>query len=254
MSTRVLSLALSLLLICFGNGCALTGATSTFEVALEAPANAPPMRLGSVTYEPSESRLANVGTFDWGKYGEEDLSTLGASLEQSLKPLEPEPGLASHEVHVRVRRFLVAHSNNEALAFACVSWALTDPDGELAFVEQFYARDHVVLWGTVGGTKDTVHEGIATRVLRSAVRVAAAGEPVPPFHAENTFGRFEAAMVGMPESLTSVHVGGLYLGGAFYVFSSRYSGDSQVSWVKAHDHFDWSGHLQRRRLGRTPHS
>lgn len=250
---RLTVLVLSTLLLVFGNGCALTGATSSFEVALEAPANTPAVRLGSVTYEPHQSRLANVGSYAWGKYGEDDLGTLTASLNRSLKPVVPEAGEPSHAVHVRVRRFLVAHSNSEGLAFACVSWALTDPDGELAFVEQFYARDHVVMWGTVGGTKDTVHEGIATRVLRTAVRVAAAGEPVAPYRAENTFGRFEDAMAGLPESLTSIHMGTLYLGGAFYIYSARYTGGSNVRWVQADDHFDWYRYLNAsHEAARTP--
>jgi len=77
-----------------------------------------------------------------------------------------------------------------------------------------------------------VHEGIATRVLGTAVRVAAAGKPCPPYRAEKTFGQFEDAMEGLPESLTSVHMGTLYLGGAFYIYSARSTGGSNVGWVR----------------------
>lgn len=234
---RLLFVACSLVLL---NGCGLTGSTSGFRVEVPRAAKSAPLTLASVEIEPNQTRLVNVGSYAWGEYDGDDLAVLRSSMAESLEPLKPTPGAASHRVHVVVRRFLVSHSNSEGLALACVAWALSAPDGSIAFHEQFYASRYVRLWGTVGGIKNSVHEGIANRVLRTAARVAA-GEARPAQPPEYTFDTYEAATNGLPGELTS-HFSSLVLGGGY---SYSVFGASGVEWARRPEHFDWTSRLAR---------
>lgn len=226
-------------------GCGLTGATSTFVV--EVPQNAgAALRIAAVELEPGQTRLQNVGSYAWGEYGEDDLAVLRESLAESVAPLAA-GGQPTAAVHLVIRKFLVAHSNNEGLAIACASWAMTDPSGKLAFHEQFYARDHVKLWGTVGGVKDNVHKGIAERVIRAAIGVAQGKDPQSIPFPEFAYKDFDSARAGLPDSLTTSFQGFLVLGNGYLFYDQRVSGGSSVEWAREPSHIDWPARLATKR-------
>src|SRR5689334_1970294 len=141
---RTLSVVGAAAMALFIGGCGLTGGTSKFAVNVATPAGAekPALNVASVELEPNQTKLVNVGTYAWGEYDKSDLDVLTQSMRTSAAPFENASG---YKVHVVMRKFLVAHSNNAALAFACVGWAMVTPDNKLAFHEQFYASHHVRL-------------------------------------------------------------------------------------------------------------
>ncbi len=230
---RTVLLVLSLLVTT--GACGLFGGTRPQAVALTEPsgAEAPPIAVASVELESGQTRLANVGTFAIGEYGAKDLAVLQQSLAESLPAHAAGEG---YQVHVVVRRFLVSHSNNAGLALACVAWALTTPDGELLFHEQFYASDSVRIWGTVGRIKDHVHEGIVRRVLGSARSLAAGGEPQA---APYTHDDFDSATAQLPHALRSVYINTAMLGGGYALRVSTVSGNAELGWAREEDHVDW---------------
>lgn len=204
------------------------------------------LRVGTVELEPGQTRLANVGTYAIGEYGDKDIAALQESLSRSVPA---SPSTDRYAVHVVVRRFLVSHSNTDGLALACVTWALTDPSGALVFHEQFYASDSVHLWGTVGRTKEHVHEGIVGRVLRSASSIAAGGEAQG---APYTHDDFDSAAASLPHSLRSVFIHTAVLGGGYAYRVSTVTGDAELGWARQADHFDWPTRLASGAASTTP--
>lgn len=236
-----------LLLLLLAPACGITGSTSTFVVDVRAPNATGPIAVKSVELEPDQSKLVNVGTYAWGKYGAGDLDVLTRSMKQSAASLA---GPSPLEVHVVLRRFLVATGGSDGIAIACVSWALAMPDGQLVFHEQFYASRHVNTFGTVGGIKDTVHEAIARRVLGRAAAIASAPgtsgyERVRP---EHTFDTYEESLKGLPSTLTGVSMRVVQLGDGYHYYSLQQgaSASAELAWVRKPDHLDWPARLAKR--------
>jgi len=198
-----------------------------------------PLTVRTVELEPGQTRLENVGTYAIGEYGSKDLATLDEMVRSSVPPSGDRRPFG---LHVVVRRFLVAHSNNTGLAIACVGWALTDPDGKLLFHEQFYASDAVSNFGTVGGIKNHVHQGITRHLLSQSSRVAAGEEP-GPVNGEYVYPTYEAAAAKLPSSLTSVHISIGTFGAGYSFAMTTYTGDSGREWAKEPTHIDWLSRL-----------
>jgi hypothetical protein len=224
--------------------CGLTGNTSKFVVDVRSAQAKGPVTISTIELEPNQSRLVNVGTYAWGKYGSDDLDTLTRSMNESAANLR---GPSPYAIHVVLRRFLVATGGSDGIALACVSWALTSPDGQLAYHEQFYASRHVNTFGTVGGIKDTVHEAIARRVLgRSSAIAAAPGtnafESVRPDH---SFDSFEEAIRDLPPTLTATSVKLVQLGNGYHqiVLGRGATQSADLSWVRQPEHLDWPSRL-----------
>jgi hypothetical protein len=236
----LLGLGLGVGLAGASTGCGITGNTSTFVVNVRSEQAKGPIKVDSIELEPNQSKLVNVGTYAWGKYDEADLEVLTKSMKDSAASLG---GATPFGVHVVIRRFLVATGGSDGIALACISWALTMPDGTLIFHEQFYASKHVRTFGTVGGIKDTVHEALTKRVLGRAAAIATAPgsnafESVKP---ERTFDTYEDAIRDLPPSLTAVSVGIVQLGNGYtyYTLKQGQTSGSQLEWVKQPDHLDW---------------
>ncbi len=237
---RVACLTLALLVASL-SGCGLFGRTKAQSIA-------PPAQLHSrlqvrpVALEPGQTHLQNVGTFAIGEYGSRDVEALTETIRATVAGATPPADAPAFDVHVVVRRFLVAHSNNEGFAVACVAWALTDATGAIRFHEQFYASDYVRLWGTIGGVKNNVHEGITRHIIEQAARVAAGEEPAP-VTATYAHPSYEAATAGIPTQLSSVHYNAVFLGGGYSFRPVRIKGDSHRGWARRDDHIDWSARL-----------
>lgn len=240
-STRpnVVVMALILpLLVALASGCGVFGRTKAQSIALPSGVTSD-LELRSVTLEPGQTHLQNVGTFAVGEYDARDLAALEETIRTTFGAPTSDP---EYGVHIVVRRFLVAHSNNEGFAVACVAWALTDAEGSLRFHEQFYASDYVKLWGTVGGLKNHVHEGITRHIAQQASRVAAGHEPAE-IDSPYTYSTYEAAISRFPAQLTSVHFQMLYLGGGYSFRSLLITDDSHRDWARGDEHIDWDGRL-----------
>lgn len=233
--------AILLVVAMLGPGCGLFGGTRAKTVAITPVADAPAVAIGSLTLEPGQTKLANVGTFAIGEYKSKDLDALQQSLQQSLRQSRGEPiGGQAHRVHVVIRRFLVSHSNTAGVALACVAWAMTDANGELVYHEQFYAADSVHLWGTIGRLKEHVHQGIVARVLGSARSIASGGDPVT---AQYTFADFDAAAAGLPHQLRSVYLSTALLGGGYGFRVSTVDGSADLGWARQQEHVDWTARV-----------
>lgn len=225
-------------------GCGVTGNTSRFVVDVRSEVSKGPISVTRIDLEPDQSRLVNVGTYAWGKYDAADLENLTQSMKESAKSVA---GPSAFGVHVVVRRFLVATGGSDGIAIACVAWALTSPEGKIAYHEQFYASRHVNTFGTVGGIKDTVHEAISKRVLGRAAAIAAQPgtnvfESVKPV---NAFDTYEEAVAGLPASLTAASLTIVQLGNgySYMVIGKGATETAGLAWVQKADHLDWNARL-----------
>ena len=219
-------------------GCAgLFGYTSTFTVDLDTP---PPVHLRSITLEPNRNRSVVVGAYDWGDYDQDDLNTLAESIRDSL-PKNPRSTQA--DLHVVIRRMLTSYSNQEGFVIACVTWALAQPDGR-KFHEQFYASKYAYMSTTAGGIKNTIHQAIAERILRTAAEITETpNADIKPYPAQHTYQTFEEATVGIPRSISSLNISTLILGGGYYWKEPTTTRESGRSFAREKDHFDWDDYL-----------
>jgi hypothetical protein len=197
--------------------CGTTGHTTRAPVdlgALPVPASAElrPVAVGSVEADPSGIRLMNVGSYAWGKFDESDLANLRVSLEDTLAAATKGRTLAAEasvRVHLVIRDYVVATSNNAGAVFVGVEWYAAAGDDPCLFGESFYATSSGRFIGTIGGRKDDAHRAIVKRISLTALALAAGQRPLPA-EVDGTFSSFEKAAATMPESIQSwgVPVGG----------------------------------------------
>lgn len=183
--------------------------------------------------EPGASKVTAVGSpfKSWG-YKDKDVQV----LQQMLVEENPRPGAPgeSFRIHLVLRRVLLAYHGAEAVAFACVAWALTSPTGELVFKETFYAADHTSKEGAKG-VKKRIHIGITERVHTNA-HTAASGGP-PAGRRPWTFDDYESAAEAMPDALGVIPVLDLGRGGA--TRRVEYVGETGEEFARCDDSIDW---------------
>jgi len=184
---------LSALLAFTAFGCSARAKTVTLNVQATQPVSVSPLEM-----DPGAAQLVAVGSYKVGKYKSKDLGTLQTMLERTI-PMRGAPE-ESFRIHLVVRSFLIVHSNEKGAGLACIAWALTNPEQELVFDEQFYAaRASPPL--SVSGIKNRMHEGITKRVHQRAQDVLS-GRPLgsPP---EDTYDDFERAASRVPDRFKS---------------------------------------------------
>lgn len=200
-----------------------------------------PVTIAPIEMEPGASKLVAVGTYKVGKYEPKDLSVLQTMLESTI-PIRGAPD-QSFRVHLVVRSFLIVHSNEKGAGLACIAGALTNPQQELVFDEQFYAaRDSPPL--SVTGIKNRIHEGITKRVHQRAQDVAS-GRPLgsPP---EDTYDDFERAASRVPNQFKSelpTIFGGYDQWGNQTGIWRTVGGQSGEESARRGDAIDWYGRL-----------
>lgn len=232
--TCVVSTCIAFLLV--ASGCA----ARPKKVTLDVPASHP-VKIASVEMEPGAAKVVNVGTYKVGKYKSHDLRVLKQMLNKTV-PIHAAPE-ESFEVHVVVRSFLIAHDNTKGAGLASIAWALTNPDGELVFDEQFYSsRRSPPL--SIGGIKNRMHVGITKRIHQRAQDVAS-GRPLsaPP---EDTYGGFERAASRVPNNLRSdlpTIFGGYDSWGNPVGLHRTVRGPSQEASARRNGYIDWHGRL-----------
>jgi hypothetical protein len=235
-SERALSVLICATLLLATAGCA----ARPKKVTLAVPASHP-VQIASVEIEPGAARVVNVGTYKVGKYKSHDLRVLKQMLNKAI----PVHGASkeSFQVHVVVRSFLIAHDNTKGAGLACIAWALTDPDRELVFDEQFYAsRRSPPL--SIGGIKNRIHVGITKRIHQRAQDVAS-GRPLSP-PPEDTYNGFERAASQVPNNLRSdlpTIFGGYDQWGNPVGLHRTVRGQSQEGSARHYDAIDWYNRL-----------
>jgi hypothetical protein len=213
-------------------GCSARAKTVTLNVRATHPVSVAPIEM-----EPGATKLVAVGTYKVGKYKSKDLRVLQKMLDRTI-PMRGAPE-QSFRVHLVVRSFLIVHSNEKGAGLACVAWALTNPQQELVFDEQFYAaRDSPPL--SVSGIKTRIHEGITKRVHQRAQDVASE-RPLgsPP---EDTYDDFERAASRVPNRFKSelpTIFGGYDKWGNQTGIWRTVSGESGEEFARRCDDIDW---------------
>lgn len=188
-------------------GCGgITGTTQHITIAPTGVLSTRDMQLKSLRLEENGAELINIMSYRWGKFSDEDLQTLDASLRTSLQAAQERKELKSPPLtlEVVVRRHLVAHSNNNAAVLACVAWCARLNNAYL-YHEQFYASAKASFARlTVGAVKDDVTERIVSRIVKSAVLLANGQTSASlPISTEGTYMSFKDAIEPLPKSLTA---------------------------------------------------
>lgn len=226
---------------------ALSGcAARPTRVTLDVPASHP-VEIALVEMEPGAAKVVNVGTYKVGKYKSRDLGVLERMLEHTV-PIRGAPE-DSFRVHLIVRSFLVAHSNNKGAGIACVAWALTNPEGELVYDEQFYASRSSPP-PSISGIKNRIHQAIVKRVHHRTQDVAAdRAISLPP---EDTYDDFSRAASRVPDRFRSdapTIFGGYDQRGRPVGLHRTVEGSSEEQWAHRRMPIDW---YQRLGIPRPP--
>ena len=150
-------------------GCGVTGGTQRFKVDLGGAIDSPIRRIqvATVKVEADANLVQSTGTYTWGAFNAKDAAILKASLVDTLNGAVD--GLTTDtatplRIHLLVRRYIVAHSNNAGGVLACVSWCLSGASESVVFQETFYASASGHLVTTIGQIKDSVNRAIVKRI------------------------------------------------------------------------------------------
>jgi hypothetical protein len=240
------------------SACGITGGTSRITVDPRPQGSAPPLsevRIASAAVDADAAHLFAVGTVHpWGRFDDADLKNLEGSLRDSIAagvPASFRPSAPAVDVHVVVRRYLVAVSNSGGAVFATVAWAASTQEGKPLFQEEFYASDWARMSATIGALKDAVHEAIVRRVAVTSMALASgpAAAAARPTAFDKTSTSFEEAAARVPGQLASMGNPGLMgLGGMVAVMGALIPQNSaSIPWSAARQSkdFDWSGYLDR---------
>lgn len=237
------------------SACGTKGETSRFVLPLDFPENvtfrAAP-RVASAAMAPDTAYLEALHVQPWGKFGADDLRSIEQSLRDTLArhlSASTVPADPKLDLHLVIRRYVVATSNTAGAVLACVTWAAATPGGEPVFQEQFYASNAGYLVTTIGLIKDGVHEAIVRRIATTALGLAARpGESPQPRTFAHTAASFEEAVATLPREMVSMGNPALAAfphRGVSVVGILTPSGISEVQWRVAEpsEAFDWRGYL-----------
>jgi len=199
------------------SGCGTTGVTtrSAVDVGALAASSFRPISVDSVAREEAGIKLMSVGVRAWGRFDDRDQANIKGSLEDTFAAAtqgRTRPDGEPIKIHLVIRKYLVAGSNNEGAVLAGVDWCATDAKDAILFQESFYATHSVRFIGTLGGLKDTVNKAIVKRIAQSSLALAANERPIGAA-VQYTYATLEQAAATMPDSLASwdqprlVHIG-----------------------------------------------
>lgn len=240
MPSYLLSIGL-LSLVAFGCG------PRAKPVALDVPAEHP-IHVAPAELEPGAGQVTAIDA-PWGggrhRYDNDDL----AVFQQMLDQTNPMPGgpESSLQIHVLVRRFLLAYHQSEVAGIACVAWALTNPQGQLVFDETIYASAYTANKG-LNGVRNPIHQGLTKRVHTAAQTVASGLPPgAPPTW---VYEDYQAAAAAIPDALgpsivVTVKRGGVERG-------VEYAGETGEEFARCDDSIDWYERLGIARPAEEP--
>lgn len=239
------------------SACGTKGETTRFVLPLELPEGDSPratVRVVSAAMAPDAAYLEALNVQPWGRLSPDDLRNIEASLRDTIaRHLTPTttPPVSTLDLHLVVRRYVVATSNTAGAVLTCVTWAAATPGGELIFQEQFYASDAGYLVTTIGRIKDSVHKAVVRRIATTALELAARPGATPhPKAVAHTAATFEEAVSKLPREMVSMGdpaLAAFPLRGVSLVGILTPSGISEVQWKVAQPSqaFDWNGYLAK---------
>lgn len=233
-ATPGLAMRYSILLIAFLSFTTLGCGPRAKPVTLDVPVNHP-VSVAPAELEPGAGKVTAIDVpFGGGRhqYKDKDL----AVLQQMLDETNPMPGAPeeSLQIHVVVRRFLVAYHESEVAGIACVAWALTNPQRELIFNETIYGAAYTT-WKGVNGVKNPIHQGIAKRVHTATQAVASGLAPGPP--PISVYEDYQSAAAAIPDALGPTVVVTLKRGGVER--GLEYAGETGEEFARCDDSVDW---------------
>jgi hypothetical protein len=134
---KVICLSLSCLLV---NGCGTFGGTKVVNVQISNLPRGPlaSIHTGTVALAPDATKLDSVGVYPVGKFSASDLANIKTSLNKAFCTIQQTQGVDNRNlnIHVIIRRYLVAASNNSGATLACVAWCAVDQDNQIVYDEQ----------------------------------------------------------------------------------------------------------------------
>jgi hypothetical protein len=200
-SATVVMLAL-FLSACWG------GHTTRFVLALDDTPLSGQWRqtnVASVARDPDGMMLINVGVKPWGKFDDDDQANIETSLKDTLATATQGHSFTDEgtiNIHLMIRKYIVAISNNAAYIWAGVDWCVADANNRVLFHEIFYATSTGHLVVTTGGVKDDVNRAIVKRIAETTIHLAA-NSPLAALNVPDTYSTFVGAAATMPETLRS---------------------------------------------------
>jgi hypothetical protein len=217
----------------------LFGGTREVSVEVDSTATASllrSVRLGSVVIA-GANEIDSVGTFHVGDFDDKEREIIEQALTAAFASVPWPGGSEQWDVHVVIRHYYVAHSNNDGGIVAGVAWAMIESDDRIVFSDEFYAaaqKSDMERRRTLGHLKELINTAIVDRVAQTSLRLAGAEDPtaVSPVATHLTHASVQEAAVGMPENLKSA--------GGFGLFARK----GNVDWaegapVEPHDWERW---------------
>ncbi len=189
-------------------GCGTTGATKTFVLPIDSAATSSlehPLKLGSFAVAEDANFVIAAGTYEWGTLDAADQHKFESSVQATLDTIDwqfADEAAPIWEIHVFLRRHIIAHDNNSAGLLVCVSWALASASGTVVYEEQFYATNSAFLVGTLGGVKNSVNRAVVRRIIESSLRLASS-EPLSSTSIKYTYDTIAEAANTLPAQYQS---------------------------------------------------
>ena len=198
-ATRIIS-SITVGVLALLTGCGITGDTTARKVMLNPSLGVATLtrtvRIGTVTAGPNAGVNQAIGANDWGKFDDDDIATLRATLEQSIPPA---PSPSAPTVHVVVPHFGLSYTNTRVACLGIFDWCVTDGTRILAG-ERFYAAydsgDKLIGTMTLGMAKNRVLHAVAERIAERSL-AGANTRPLPPAP-PLTFDNLESANATLP--------------------------------------------------------
>jgi len=207
--TRSVSAVFLVTIALLSAGCGTTGTTKRIILNNKARGDvmtARELNLRSMRVETGATKLLAIAVVPWGELSPQDVKTLESSLRDNLRLSQHSGDLKSPPlvIDVRIRRHLVATSNNGAAVLACVAWR-AQLDNATIYEEQFYASAAGYMVRTVGSVKNDVNKAVLSRIVRSAIYLAnnSAATPELPVQVKNTYLAFDDSLKKLPKAMTS---------------------------------------------------
>jgi hypothetical protein len=237
------------------SACAATmGHTTRKAVEVDrALTNAPinPIQVKTVDVDSAGIQLLSVGVKPWGRFDADDLQNIRGSLEDTVAAAMQSRGSSGTgsetQIHLVIRGYFVAASNNAAGVLAVVDWCVANQDAHVLYQEVFYASHAARLVGTLGGEKDTVDQAIVRRVAETSLLLSSGASPDHlPRKVKDTYDGFKEAIAGLPENFQSMGVpGGSGSAGLVLLFVPN-TPSTGANWesTKVEKPIDWSKRLE----------
>ena len=172
-----------------------------------------PVQVKTVDVDIAGIQLLSVGVKPWGRFDADDLQNIRGSLEDTLTAATRSRGSAATgselQIHLVIRGYFVAASNNAAGVLAVVDWCVGNQDAQVLYQEAFYASHAARLVGTLGGEKDVVDQAIVRRVAETSLLLSSgASTNGLPRKVKDTYDRFNEAVAILPSDFQSMGLAG----------------------------------------------